>query len=138
MYNFRSRRSKGKWPTTAELLDLGAGKRRDEEQETGHRATRPSPWGSSTLALSTSGPYIFDKLYILHVFHFICIIAHLYVSYAYVYVLSPTFIPLNKCGSSLPYILLSLYRAIKENNGRSKPSLYFLLTVVLSLAPSPS
>ena len=53
MYNFRSRQSKGKWPTTAELLDLLAGKETDEEQETGHRATRPSPWGSSTLALST-------------------------------------------------------------------------------------
>ena len=82
MYNFRSRRSKGKWPTTAELLDLGAGKRRDEEQETGHRATRPSPWGSSTLALSTWGSYIFDKLYILRVLHFlthfICIISHIY------------------------------------------------------------
>ena len=93
MYNFRSRRSKGKWPTTAELLDFGAGKRRDEEQETGHRATRPSPWGSSTLALSTWGPYIFDKLYILHGLHFfdtfymylphiciicICTISHIY------------------------------------------------------------
>ena len=70
MNNFRSRRSKGNWPTTTGLLDLLAGKRRDEEQETGHRATRPSPWGSSTLALSTSGPYIFDKLYILHMLHF--------------------------------------------------------------------
>ena len=71
MNNFRSRRSKGNWPTTTGLLDLLAGKRRDEEQETGHRATRPSPWGSSTLALSTWGPYIFDKLYILHVLHFL-------------------------------------------------------------------
>ena len=90
MYNFRSRRSKGKWPTTAELLDLLAGKETDEEQETGHRATRPSPWGSSTLALSTWGPYIFDKLYILHFFltHFICVISHLYMYH----VLSPTFI----------------------------------------------